>query len=136
MNPIKKLLFVICLLGILPSVCLADYSIDWYTIDGGGGTSSGGPYQLTGTTGQPDAGYHDEGPYELLGGFWVGGPLCIVNFEQFATLAAFWLEVSCDAGNNYCGGADLIGEDGVNIEDLEILSSQWLNVCPFGWPLD
>ncbi|MHC4467590.1 MAG: hypothetical protein ACYSYW_13735 [Planctomycetota bacterium] len=23
------------------SVCSADYSIDWYTIDGGGGTSSG-----------------------------------------------------------------------------------------------
>jgi len=32
------------------------YEISWYTIDGGGGTSSGGPYKLTGTIGQPDAG--------------------------------------------------------------------------------
>ena len=31
------------------------YSIDWYKIAGGGGTSSGGPYQLTGTIGQHDA---------------------------------------------------------------------------------
>ena len=32
------------------------YSIDWYTIDGGGGTSTGGVYSVSGTIGQPDAG--------------------------------------------------------------------------------
>ena len=32
------------------------YSIDWFTIDGGGGTSTGGVYSLSGTIGQPDAG--------------------------------------------------------------------------------
>ena len=120
---------------VFTSVCFADYSIDWHTIDGGGGTSSGGPYQLTGTIGQADAGYHDEAPYELLGGFWVGGPRCIVNLEDFATFAAWWLETSCDAGNDYCGGADLVGEDGVNIDDLKLLASEWLNVCPINWPL-
>ena len=31
------------------------YEISWYTIDGGGVRSSGGPYTLTGTIGQPDA---------------------------------------------------------------------------------
>jgi len=31
------------------------YSIDWYTIDGGGGVSSGGTYSLSGIIGQPDA---------------------------------------------------------------------------------
>src|SRR5437899_2475559 len=31
------------------------YSIDWFTIDGGGGTSTGGVYQVSGTVGQPDA---------------------------------------------------------------------------------
>jgi len=35
------------------------YEITWYTIDGGGGTSTGGPYVLTGTIGQPDATYND-----------------------------------------------------------------------------
>ena len=31
------------------------YSIDWFTIDGGGGTSTGGVYSVSGTIGQPDA---------------------------------------------------------------------------------
>jgi hypothetical protein len=61
------------LAGLILSVALsvsAQYSIDWYTIDGGGGTSSGGPYTLTGTIGQPDAGVHTGGNYTLVGGFW------------------------------------------------------------------
>jgi len=49
-----------------------NYSIDWYTVDGGGGTSSGGQYTLTGTIGQPDAGTLSGGPYLLQGGFWGG----------------------------------------------------------------
>jgi hypothetical protein len=61
----------------------AQYQIDWYTIDGGGGTSSGGPYTLSGTIGQADADVvslcsADGGAgcvnptFELTGGFWVG----------------------------------------------------------------
>jgi hypothetical protein len=46
------------------------YSIDWFTIDGGGGTSTGGVYRLSGTIGQPDAGTMSGGPYTLVGGFW------------------------------------------------------------------
>lgn len=45
------------------------YSIDWYSIDGGGGTSSGGGFELIGTIGQPDAGKLEGGGYELTGGF-------------------------------------------------------------------
>jgi hypothetical protein len=48
----------------------AQYSIDWYSINGGGGTSSGGPYSVTGTIGQPDAGIMSGGSYTLVGGFW------------------------------------------------------------------
>ena len=113
----------------------ADYSISWYTIDGGGGTSSGGPYQLTGTIGQPDADYSGGGQYELLSGFWVGGPLCIVNLEHFAIFAGQWLEPVCDEFNDNCQGANLDGVNGVNINDLTILANEWLNICPFGWPL-
>ena len=114
---------------------MADYEIRWHTIDGGGGTSSGGTYQLTGTIGQPDAEYLDGGPYELLGGFWVGGPLCIVNLEHFSQFAVHWLEGPCTQANNWCNGADLNREDDVTITDLTILANEWLNVCPFGWPL-
>ena len=114
----------------------ADYRIDWFTIDGGGGQSSGGPYQLTGTVGQPDAGFLDGGQYELLGGFWVGGPLCIVNLEQFARFASCWLDGPCSESNNWCGGADLNHINDVNIDDLTMLAGQWLNICPFAWPLE
>ena len=46
------------------------YSIDWFSIDGGGGTSAGGIYSLSGTIGQPDAGSMSGGSYTLDGGFW------------------------------------------------------------------
>ena len=50
----------------------ASYSLDWFTVDGGGGTSTGGSYSLSGTIGQPDAGARTGGIYALAGGFWVG----------------------------------------------------------------
>ncbi|MCG3128469.1 MAG: hypothetical protein CHACPFDD_03358 [Phycisphaerae bacterium] len=52
------------------------YDINWYTIDGGGGTSSGGTFVLSGTIGQPDANSPAApmtgGTFELVGGFWNG----------------------------------------------------------------
>ncbi|HEY0739330.1 MAG TPA: hypothetical protein VGD69_30690 [Herpetosiphonaceae bacterium] len=53
---------------------LAEYAIDWYTIDSGGAlNSSGGTYALSGTIGQHDAGSTMEsGTYDLKGGFWPG----------------------------------------------------------------
>jgi hypothetical protein len=69
MNTAKSILGAIILTAAL-SVSAQNYSIDWYTIDGGGGTSSGGPYTLSGTIGQPDAGIHTGGNYTLVGGFW------------------------------------------------------------------
>jgi hypothetical protein len=48
------------------------YTIDWYTIDGGGAQNlTGGTYALSGTIGQPDAGSQSGGTYTLNGGFWV-----------------------------------------------------------------
>ena len=47
------------------------YSIDWYKIAGGGGTSTGGTYSVSGTIGQPDAGGPmTGGNYSITGGFW------------------------------------------------------------------
>ena len=47
-----------------------NYSIDWFTIDGGGGTSTGGVFSVSGTIGQPDAGHMSGGNYTVDGGFW------------------------------------------------------------------
>jgi len=46
------------------------FDLSWFTVDGGGGSSSGGPYTLNGTIGQPDAGTMSGGNYSLVGGFW------------------------------------------------------------------
>ena len=47
------------------------YSINWSKIAGGGGTSAGGAYQVSGTIGQHDAaGPVTGGNYSLTGGFW------------------------------------------------------------------
>ena len=60
---------------LLSAFCLRvaaqSYSIDWYKIAGGGGTSTGGTYQVSGTIGQPDAsGPMTGGNYSITGGYW------------------------------------------------------------------
>jgi hypothetical protein len=47
------------------------FALDWFTIDGGGGTLATGQYTLSGTIGQPDAGDPMTiGQFSLTGGFW------------------------------------------------------------------
>src|SRR5439155_7881610 len=59
------------LFAVTSTAALAQsYSIDWFTIDGGGGTSTGGVYSVSGTIGQPDAGKMSGGNFTLDGGFW------------------------------------------------------------------
>ena len=124
----KTILLIMCiLLFSLPA--FADYEISWSTIDGGGGQSSGGPYTLTGTIGQPDAAWSSGGRYELLGGFWPGGPLCIVQFDDFARFAEQWRA----SGSGL--SADLDGSGKVDFEDLRQFADWWLSCCPVGWQL-
>jgi hypothetical protein len=52
------------------SAVAQNYSIDWFSIDSGGGTSTGGVYTVSGTIGQPDAGKLSGGNYTIEGGFW------------------------------------------------------------------
>ena len=105
------------------------YAIDWYTIDGGGGTSTGGPYTLTGTIGQPDAAPSIGGNYELLGGFLAGGPLCVVGFDDFARFAEGWLQTGSDLAG------DLDADNDVDVDDLRWFVDAWLYYCPAGWRL-
>jgi len=116
---------------VLPALAQTDvrYELNWRTIDGGGGQSSGGPYTLTGTIGQPDAAYSSGGDYELLGGFWPGGPLCFVDFYSFSRFAEQWL---------YTGpglAADLDGSKVVDFGDLKMFVDEWLDNCPYNWQL-
>lgn len=105
------------------------YDLSWSTIDGGGGISSGGDFILKGTIGQADAAYSAGGDYELLGGFWPGEPLCIVDFRHFARFADYWLETGIGLP------ADLYEDNRVDLLDLKLFVDEWLNCCPVDWPL-
>jgi hypothetical protein len=81
----------------LPTLHAQSYSTDWYKISGGGGTSPGATYQVSGTIGQPEAGgAMSGGQYSLTGGFWsliavvqtAGGPtLAITNSGNSVTVS-------------------------------------------------
>ena len=85
------------LLAIAPLAADQD-SIDWSTMDGGGGTSTGGVYTLTATIGQPDAGTLTGGNYTLQGGFWgiigavqtPGAPYLWVTLTPTNTVVVWW----------------------------------------------
>jgi hypothetical protein len=69
--------------------CLAagaqPFVIDSYTIDGGGGTSTGGTFELSGTIGQHDAGGLLAGSaYEVTSGFWAQSGSGSCNVADFA----------------------------------------------------
>ena len=68
----------LALLAFSIPVQAQQYSIDWYKVAGGGGTSTGGTFQVSGTIGQPDAsGAMTGGNYSLTGGFW-----SLISFVQ------------------------------------------------------
>lgn len=86
-----------------PGLALAQqYSVDWYKVSGGGGTSGNSQYAVSGTIGQPDAGgSRTGGNYSLDGGFWSlvsvvqapGGPLLYIS-QSNHTVTVYWQNVS------------------------------------------
>ena len=74
------------------------YSIDWYKVSDGGGASTGGIYQVTGTIGQPDAsGAMSGGSYSVTGGFWslyavqtLGAPVLSIKLTSTNTTMVYW----------------------------------------------
>lgn len=86
-------------MGLCTASFAQSYSIDWFTIDGGGGTSTGGVYSVSGTIGQPDAGTSSGGTYSLVGGFWgavipvqqVGAPVLFISNLQNGNVKVTWL---------------------------------------------
>jgi hypothetical protein len=66
-----KSFLLIPLLLMTFAVHAQQYSVDWYKISGGGGTSTNGQYSVSGTIGQPDAGgAMSGGNFSVTGGFW------------------------------------------------------------------
>lgn len=111
----KSLLFIVILGASALHASAQIYSIDWHTIDGGGGTSTGGGYSLSGTIGQPDAGGPmTGGNYSLTGGFW-----SFVAAVQ--TPGAPYLTVFRTATNTVVVSWPLGGSDGWRLEATNAL---------------
>ncbi len=66
------LLSIGLLMGLPRCLQAQPFSIDWSSVDGGGGTSTGGVYSVSSTIGQSDAGVMSGGPYSVTGGYWSG----------------------------------------------------------------
>jgi len=75
------LVIAVTLPGVVSASAVGGYTLDWWTVDGGGAMfSSNGSYSLGGTIGQPDAGTSTGGTYTLSGGFWGGGATAHILF--------------------------------------------------------
>jgi hypothetical protein len=60
----------IALLLALTATAAAQYTLDWHTMDAGGGCGAVGSFEMRGTLGQPDAFTGAAGPIVLVGGYW------------------------------------------------------------------
>ena len=91
--------FILSLLVSLAAyVGVAQYSINWFKIAGGGATGTNGQYSLSGTIGQHDAsGLMTNGQYSVTGGFWVlpvavqtpGAPALTVTHSNTAVVVSW-----------------------------------------------
>ena len=105
--------------------------ISWYTLDGGGGTSTGGTMQLSGTIGQADAGVLSGGPFSLYGGFWPGPTdSCYAdcNADGLLTVADFGcFQTKFVLGNLY---ADCNGDGALSVADFGCFQTKFVLGCP------
>ena len=95
----KKSLNVSAVLLLLAYTARAQsFAIDMHTIDGGGGTSTGGVFAVSGTAGQLDAGATmTGGAFSHAGGFWSlfalqmpGAPLLTLALTSTNTVFVSW----------------------------------------------
>jgi hypothetical protein len=107
------------------------YSIDWHKIAGGGGTSTGGVYSVSGTIGQHDAGGPmTNGQYSVVGGFWgiiaavqtPAAPLLMITLTSTNTIMVSWPSPSTGWNpqqntnlfmTNWTTPAESIGDNGI-----------------------
>ena len=132
----QLVVIVLFVLATGASGALGQLSIDWYTLDGGGGISSGGGFELHGTIGQPDASvqphvfeFPDGSYYALAGGYWPSFNVCVVDLDDLQNFVIFWL----DSGAGI--PADIDNSGLVDLADFSDLNFYWLGLCPENWSL-
>lgn len=138
-KPIMLTLGIIALLATT-SAPADDFSLDWWTVDGGGEMwTTGGDFELSGTIGQPDANATVMlgGDYELIGGFWAGAggeAFCHGDLDgdrdvDLADLAQLLGHYGTPSGAAYEDG-DLDADGDVDLSDLAELLGVYGTTCP------
>ncbi|MFO0973831.1 MAG: hypothetical protein U1A27_10390 [Phycisphaerae bacterium] len=122
------------------ALSLAQPTIDWFTVDGGGAmNSAGGAFSLSGTIGQPDAKVApvmSGGTFELTGGFWPVTQVCYcladMNGDGKHNGDDVQIFVNCIIAGGNCPCADVNGVNGVDLADVPAFVADLLagNVCP------
>jgi len=114
-----------------------NYTLDWFTVDGGGGTSTGGVFSLSGTIGQPDAATTmSGGSFSVDGGDWSlitavptpGGPSLSIALTATNTAILSWpspatgfvLEETSDLGTTNWSNPGLTPSDNGTIKTVVV----------------
>lgn len=109
------------------------YEIPWHTIDGGGGTSAGGSFSLSGTIGQHDAGpTMTGGQFALTGGFWAGVAAvepCVGDFNGDGVANTLDVIAFLNAWAASDPKADINGDGNVNTLDVIAFLNAWAAGC-------
>ena len=108
------------------------YEIPWHTIDGGGGTSSGGSFELSGTIGQHDAGGPmTGGSFSLTGGFWAAdfANPCVGDFNGDGSVNTLDVLAFLNAWAAGDSSADINGDGSVNTLDVLAFLNFWAAGC-------
>ena len=129
-------ILIVCVVSMIFAVPASaqPYEISWYTIDGGGGTSSGGGFELSGTIGQHDAGATlSAGAFELAGGFWSGvllAPPCPADLNNDGLLDFFDLQAFLNAFSANDPLADFINDGLFDFFDVQAFLNAFSAGCP------
>lgn len=116
-------------LGVVVSAAGAamavEYDLTWNSLDGGGAMrTTGGPFELSGTIGQTDAGRLSGGSFEITGGFWFeiapgdctqDGGVEIYDFANFNDCMA---GPDADHGSTRCNCLDIDADGDVDLVDM------------------
>jgi hypothetical protein len=89
---------LVCLLGQVAASFASDYAIDWWSVAGGGSTSTGGVFTATGTIGQPTAASAVGGQFTVQAGFWgaiaavqtTNAPVLSITISATNSVIIYW----------------------------------------------
>jgi hypothetical protein len=81
------LMLVLLLFLVVAFAFQQGYEINWWSVDGGAGTSTGDGFSVSGIIGQPDAGpAMSSDTYTVTGGYWHAGLDPVIHGDQLVFL--------------------------------------------------